>query len=92
VIPPSPKLINSVSLKWRLETVDTQTLEGAVCSVWLYITWMGLKGGGQDVTVTPSYQNSFPVAMGTGLGMLGVLWVGPGLSHSCLHGKRGGVW
>lgn len=36
----------------------------------------------------PSYQNSFPVAMGTGLGMLGVLWVGPGLSHSCLRSGR----
>lgn len=37
----------------------------------------------------PPYQNAFPVAMGTGLGMLGVLWVGPGLNRSCLHGGRG---
>lgn len=37
----------------------------------------------------PPCQNSFPVAMGTGLGILGVLWVGPGLSHGCLHGGRG---
>lgn len=37
----------------------------------------------------PPYQNSFPVAMGTGLGMLGVLWVGSGLSYGCLHGGRG---
>lgn len=62
-----------------------------MCSVWLYITWVDLKVEAKMLRFSP-YQNSFPVAMGTGLGMLGVLWVGLGLSRSCLHGKRGGVW
>lgn len=49
----------------------------------------GLEGGGQDAAVPPN-QNSFLVAMETGLGMLGPLCVGPVLSCSCLHGWHGG--